>query len=117
MLQFFQHHDPGAFAQDESISVFIKWNRRTEWIFCFRQRRQAGKSSHACGADAALCSACQHNIRVAVLDRAERIPDAVGPGRAGCHNIGTFAFQTELDRYIPCRHVGDHHRHHQRIHP
>src|SRR5699024_5311808 len=107
--------DSCSLSENETISVFIKRTGSMLRIICRGQGCQSCETSDACRADRRLCSACHHYISVAVLDRTERIADAVRAGSTCCDNVGTFSFQSKLDGNISCSHIGDHQRNHQRV--
>ena len=117
MLKLLQYHHACALAQYKTAPVFVKGNGRPSRVCLFCQSRQRLEACHAGGADTALRTACQHDIRVIVLDSPERVADAVGSGRAGCHHIGAFSAQSQLDGDIACCHIGNHFRHHQGRYP
>ena len=81
----------------------------------FGKGSKGSKTCNTCRADTAFRSTCQHDLGIPVLDRAECITNAMSSGSTGCHNICTFAAESELNGDISCCHVGDHHRYHQRI--
>ncbi|EJX00060.1 hypothetical protein EVA_11835 [gut metagenome] len=39
----------------------------------------------------------------------------MGTRSTGCHHIGAFSLKSQLNGNIPCRHIRNHQRHHQRI--
>ena len=103
------------FPKYKATSVFIKRNGRSCGIFCFSQCGKCGKPGYTGWADTAFGSSCQHNLCIPVLNRTERIADTVCSRSAGCYNVSTFAAKPKLNGDISCCHIGDHHRHHQRI--
>ena len=115
MLQFLKDHDAGTFTKHKTTSVFVKRDRCSCGIFCFGKGSKGSKTCNTCRADTAFRSTCQHDLGIPVLDRAECITNAMSSGSTGCHNICTFAAESELNGDISCCHVGDHHRYHQRI--
>ena len=115
MLQFFKNYDSGTFSKYKTTSVFVKWNRCSCDIFGLGQCSKCGKASHSCRTDTTLGSTCQHDFRIPILNCTECITNAVCSGCTGCHNICTFAAESQLNRNISCSHVRDHHRDHQWI--
>ena len=115
MFQFFKNNDSGTFPKYKATSVFIKRNGRSCGIFCFSKCGKCGKPGYTGWADTAFGSSRQHNLCIPVLNRTERIADTVCSRSAGCYNVSTFAAKPKLNGDISCCHIGDHHRHHQRI--
>ena len=115
MLQFLKNYDSGTFTENKTASFFIKRNGRSCSIFGLCQCGKCCKSSHACRTDTAFGSTCKHNFSIAILDRTECITDTVSSGCTSCHHICTFAAESQLNRNVSCRHVGNHHRNHQWI--
>ena len=116
MLQLLQYQNSGPFAHDKSVSFPVKRNGTAFGVCRYRQGGQGGKTCHTHRGNAGFCAACYHYFRVSGLYTPIRFADTVGAGCTGCHHIQTFAFQSELNGHITCRHVGNHHGHHKGIH-
>ena len=108
MLQFFQNNHAGTFSHDKSASVFVKWQRTLLRIIYRRKCCQCGKTCHTNRADTCFRTACQHHIRISTLDTAICLSDGMGSRCTRGYHIQTFSFQPQLNRNIPCCHVGDH---------
>ena len=115
MLQFFKNYDSGTFTKNKAASFFIKRNGRSCSIFCFGKSSKSSKTSYTGRTDTTLGSTCQHDFRIPILNCTECITNAVCSGCTSCHHICTFAAESQLNRNVSCRHVGDHHRNHQWI--
>ena len=114
MFKLLQHDNPCALAHDKAASVLVKRNGTARGVLADRQRRQGRKARDANGRDGALCTACHHDVCVAVLNRPKRLPDGVCACGARCHHIDALAFEIVSDAHIARRHVGNHQRHQKR---
>ena len=115
VFKFFQNYNPGSFSEDKSIPVLIKRAGSCHRIFICRQCCQRSKSCNSGRTDTALCTPCNTDIQVTILNRTECISDTVRSRCTCCHNICTLSFQAKLNGYISCCHIGDHQRNHQWI--
>ena len=77
MLQFLKNNHTGTFTEHESVSVLIKRAGRLHRITVEGESCQRCKSGNACRTDRRLRTACEHHIRIPVLDRTKRIADTM----------------------------------------
>ena len=77
VFKFFQNYDSGSFSEDKSIPVLIKRTGSCHWIFICRQCCQRSKSCNSGRTDTALCTPCNTNIQVTILNRTECISNTV----------------------------------------
>src|SRR5579863_6028306 len=84
MLEFFENHDAGAFADHKTVAPLIP---RTTRLFGLIVTR--GESTHGCepadahGRDRRFRAASDHHVGVVVLNDAEGISNGVRAGGAG----------------------------------
>ena len=69
VLQLFQNNHSGAFAQNESVPVFIEWTTRLLWFTVAGGKgRQKNKSSHPKWVDHAVSTTGKDHIGIASTD-------------------------------------------------
>ena len=115
VLKFLEHQNTRALADHETVPLLVKRNRSALRIFRSAERRELHETRHADRCDAGFRAAREHDVRIAVRNRAERLAHIVRAGSTGRHNVDVLALQPALDCDIARRHVADHHRDKQRI--
>ena len=112
VLKCLKHDKPCSLAHDKPRTVLVKRARRMCGIIVVirTESLHRRKSCTRRLGDACLRAARDHDIRIAALHDTERIADAVRARRTCCHDAGHGTVQTVVDRDLPRRHVGNHHR-------
>src|SRR5262245_16773949 len=84
MLHLFHDEDAGAFADHESVTIFVPGAAGLFRLVIARgQCAHGSESAYAHGTDGGFRATSDHDLGIAVLDDAEGIPDGMGACRAG----------------------------------
>ncbi len=117
VLEALEHQATGALADHETVAAGVEGPRgMLRVVVAQAERAGGGKAGHADRAHGRLAAAGEHHLGVAVADDARRVADGVGAGGAGGNGGAQRALGAQLERDVRRAHVGDHHRHEQRVH-
>ena len=118
VLQFLDHHHPGAFAHDKTIAAAVEGAGRA-----FRLIIPGGKSLHIAktgiphGQDGGFRAPAEEGIGIAEFDHAPGFPDIVIAGGTGRHDHHVGTMQAMLHADDAAADVADHHRDGERTDP
>ena len=108
VLVFLEHQHAGAFAQHETVAVLVPGPAGGgRIVVAGGQRARGRKTAHRQRAQGRLRAARNHHVRIAVLDHAPGITDAMRGGGAGGDHRQIRALQAVHDRQIARDHVDD----------
>src|SRR5699024_7324399 len=112
MFQLFQDDDSRSLAHHKSVSLFIKRNGAAVWFIVGGKSGQCRETTQAKGSNRSLCTSGRHHIHLSTLDTAVSLSNTIGSCCTGGHHVDILSAQSQLNRHIPGRHVGNHQRHH-----
>src|SRR5258708_7197809 len=101
MFQFFDYEDARAFAQHEAVAVAVERpSGCLRVIVARRKSTRRAKTTEAHSRYRPFRAARYHDIRVAPLDRPQRVADGIARRGAGGRNgrIGTAQLEVNRDR-------------------
>ena len=108
MLEFFENHDAGAFANHEAIAVVVPGTAGAGGVvIAGGKRAHGGESADAHGRNGGLGASGNHDVGITVLDDAEGIADGVGAGGAGSGRRFIRALGAEAHGNVPGGKVDD----------
>ena len=114
VLPLLEDEHAGTLAHDKAVAIGVERAARGGRIGVGGERAAARKAGDGLGDDGGLGAAGEDRVGVAVLDRAEGLADRVGGGGARGHDGQRGAERLVADGDVAGRHVGDHHRDHER---
>ncbi len=115
MLELLEDEDPGSFSHHESVAGRVEGTRgRLGTIVALGERFHVGKAADRHRRDGGFRTACDHDIRVAVLDRPICITYCMSARGASRYGSVVWAFGVEHHRDDAGSDVSDEHRDEER---
>src|SRR6476619_7954448 len=104
----FEDQDAGAIAHDEAVAFAIpRALSPFRLIVAGGQRLHRAEAADRCRSGRELGAACDHRVRITVLDHAHCQADVARGGRARGDGGDVRAARAGHDRYLPRDHVDD----------
>jgi len=106
VLQFFEHQDAGAFAQDEAVALAVEGTRYLgSGPIGLAQSAQRGVGENQQRIDSAVGAAGEHEVGVVARDQAESFADRLRAGGTGGGDRAVRALSVEGKRDVCRDHV------------
>ena len=117
MPEFFEDQHGRTVSHDETASVGTERERRIGGVFGAGERLGVGEARNSERSGHVFAASGYYGVGIAVAYRAERLSERVGGRGAGGDYIKAGAVGAEAYGYLPCRHVRDYRRNHERRDP
>ena len=112
VLERFQHQNTGTLAQHEAITILVPWSAGSFWrIIALGKRLDGTKSADTREANGRFRTTRDHNVGVAIFNKARGIADAMRRGSTCRYHRYVWTLEAVENGYHPCDHVHDRTRH------